>query len=460
MPVAAKYRVRAERTARIIGLTARNGWRLGRARVRQRFASEDRRQEINDALTAQAAADITHQLGNMKGVMMKVGQLAGFIVESLPEQAQDSLSTLYADAPAMAPGLAEEVVRAEFGVSAQRLFLDWRSEPIAAASIGQVHRAVLRNGRQVAVKVQYPGVGEAIDADLNNAQAMYALMSMFALKGLDAKGLVNELRERMGDELDYRKEAANLHEFAAHFADHPFISIPSVIDEVSGLRVLTTEWVDGLSWAEFVAQADVAAKHRAAEVIWRFAQHSVHFLGAFNGDPHPGNYRFQADGSVTFLDFGLVKRWAPGEWATLSPTLDAVVVHRDPEMLMFEMERSGFLVANHGLRAQQVFDYASTPYRPYIEDHFTFTRDWMKATLNTMIDLKGPHEPVIAKLNMPGSFVILDRLVWGVSALLGKLEVSGPWRAMLLEYQAGAEPVTELGEAERAWRLRRARQHS
>jgi hypothetical protein len=173
--------------------------------------------------------------------------------------------------------------------------------------------------------------------------------------------------------------------------------------------------------------------------------------GAFNGDPHPGNYKFHHDGSVTFLDYGLVKRWSPGEWETLQPTLDAVIVHRDPELLVAAMEQSGFLRANHGLDAAHVYDYVSSPYVPYLTDEFTFTRQWMIDTIAKIFDVKGPHADVIEQLNMPPSFVILDRVVWGVNAILGKLEVGGPFRGMLLEYVADGEPATDIGAAEAAW---------
>ena len=397
---------------------------------------------------------MAEQLGNMKGVMMKLGQMVSFILETLPDEAQKALSSLYADAPPMAPAVARQVVADELGAPPEHLFVNWPSDPIAAASVGQVHKVVLRDGRHAAVKVQYPGAGQAITADLDNAQAMYAMMGMFALKGLDTKSLVNELRLRMIDELDYRVEAASQIVFAAYYRDHPFVSVPAVVEHMSTERVLTTEWVDGMSWGDFVIQADDAAKQRAGESIWRFAQHSLYLHGAFNGDPHPGNYRFQSDGSVTFLDFGLVKRWQPGEWERLGPTLDAVIVQRDPQALMVAMQDVGFLTANHGLGAQAIFDYVSCPYVPYLTDTFTFTRDFMRDTLTTMLDLKGPHAPVIAKLNIPASFVILDRVVWGVSAILGKLNVTAPWRAMLLEYQAGGLPATQLGEADLRWRSR------
>jgi predicted unusual protein kinase regulating ubiquinone biosynthesis (AarF/ABC1/UbiB family) len=294
-------------------------------------------------------------------------------------------------------------------------------------------------------------VADSIEADLDNAEAFYRLGTAFVLKGLDAKGLVDELRTRMRDELDYELEAANQTEFSSHFAGHPFITIPAVDQATSTKRVLTTEWVETMSWAEFESTAGPAARHRAGESIWRFVQHSVHRLGAFNGDPHPGNYRFSIDGDVTFLDFGLVKRWSPGEWEQLAPSIDAIVVHRDPERLVAVMEKIGFLRAGHGLAAQQVYDYVSTPYLPYLTDTFTFTRAFVRDAMSTIIDVKGPHAEVIEKLNMPTSFVILDRVVWGVSAILGKLEVTAPWRAMLLEYHDHGPPATPLGEAELEW---------
>jgi predicted unusual protein kinase regulating ubiquinone biosynthesis (AarF/ABC1/UbiB family) len=246
-------------------------------------------------------------------------------------------------------------------------------------------------------------------------------------------------------------EARNQTQFVEYFAGHPFIAIPAVDPATSTRRVLTTEWVDALSWAEFEPTATTAARQHAGETIWRFAQHAVHHLGAFNGDPHPGNYRFTTEGHVTFLDFGLVKRWTRGEWEQLAPSLDAIVVHRDPERLVDAMEQAGFLSPGHGLAPRRVFDYVSTPYTPYLTETFTFTRQFVRDAMTTITDIKGPHAEVIEKLNMPPSFVILDRVVWGVSAILGRLQVTAPWRGMLLEYRTGGPPATPLGEAERRW---------
>ena len=444
--------VRLSRTARVWRLTARNAWRWLLHRLRRRVTRHDRRADLDAAYTLRTADDVARELGSMKGALMKAGQLLGFVVEALPDEAQRSLSTLFSDAPAMAPSLAAGVVTAEFGAPPERLFLDWSPEPAAAASIGQVHRAVTRDGREVAVKVQYPGIAASIEADLANADLLYRMVSAFSLKGLDTRALVDELRMRMRDELDYRLEAANIDEFTRRFAGHPFVHLPVLVPEHSGTAVLTTEWVDGLSWNQFLAVATPEARQRAGEVVWRFAQHAIHRLGVFNGDPHPGNYLFTADGDVTFLDFGMVKRWAPGEWERLMPCMDAIVVDRDPERLVEAMETSGFLRAGHGLAPQAVFDYVSSPYRPYLTDTFTFDREFMRDTVARIIDVNGPHAEVIAVIDMPASFVMLDRVVWGVSALLGKLGVTGRWREMLLEYRLDQPPTTDLGRAELQWR--------
>ena len=443
---------RFSRSAKVWRLSARNAARYGVSRVRGVGSPAERRAELDAQFAIRTAADVAKELGEMKGVLMKAGQMVSFIFETLPEEAQTALATLQADAAPMAPSLAAAVVEAELGGPPERIFLDWSDLPVAAASIGQVHRAVTHDGRDVAVKVQYPGVHQAIESDLDAAEVMYAMFSTILLKNFDARGFVDELRDRMREELDYRLEARNVEEFGRLFAGHPWVRIPDLVGEYSTENLLTTEWVDGLSFDEFRRVASDATKQRAGEVIWRFAQHAVIRHGAFNGDPHPGNYRFHHDGSVTFLDFGLVKRWSPGEWDSLQPTLDAVILHRDPERLAMAMEQSGFLPRGHGLDAEHVFDYVSSPYVPYLTDEFTFTRQWMIDTIAKMFDVKGPHADVIECLNMPPSFVILDRVVWGVNAILGKLEAHGPFRAMLLEYVADGEPATDLGAAERAWR--------
>ena len=443
-------RARLGRSVRVWRLSARRGADWGVHQVRRSVANDEQKAELDTRFVIRTAEDTARELGQMKGALMKVGQLLGFILEGLPEEAQQALATLQADAPPMAPGAAASVVRSELGDEPEQLFARWEAEPVAAASVGQVHRAVLRDGGTVAVKVQYPGVDTAIHADLANAEVLYGLFSAFALKGLDVKALVDELRERMGDELDYRIEADHQAEFAVAYRAHPFIRVPDVVQALSTQRVLTSEWIDGRPWADFLASASPAERARAGEILFRFAQGSIHRLGVFNGDPHPGNYRFLPDGRIGFLDFGLVKRWTPGEWEALSPCLDAILAS-DPQRLILAMEAVGFLPAGHHLDPEAVFAYVSTPYRPYLTPRFQFTREFVAETVQRVADIRGPHAEVVEKLNLPASFVILDRVVWGVSALLGKLEAEGPWRAILAEYREGAPPATPLGELDAAW---------
>ena len=441
------------RSRRVWKMTARNSTRFAATKARQLVTPAERRAELDAQFAIRTAEDVAKELGEMKGVLMKLGQLVSFIAEGLPDEAQAALATLQADAAPMAPTLAAGVVRDELGADPEDVFARWEDLPVASASIGQVHRATTREGRQVAVKVQFPGVGEAIEEDLDGAEVMYTVFSALGAQragrpwvrrratGPDARGAGLPPRgpQRGRVRPPLHRPPVGAHPRAA----------ARVVDRAGADHRVDRGHVLGAVRRDGVAET----KQRVGEVIWRFGQHSIQRLGAFNGDPHPGNYRFHHDGSVTFLDFGLVKRWEPGEWQRLEPSLDAIVVHRDPEMLVGAMEAAGFLAEGHGLDPLSVYDYVSSPYRPYLVDHFTFTRDWMRETLARIFDLGGPHADVISKLNMPPSFVILDRVVWGVSAILGKLEVSGPWRDMILEYRIGAPPATHLGADEAAWRV-------
>ena len=445
-------RVRLERQARMYRLSARRATQWGIMKVKGSRATEAERARLEESFAIRSAQDVAEVLGGMKGAIMKAGQMLSFVADGLPPEAQEALATLQADVPPMAPSLAEGVVLEELGKPANKLFLDWDPIPVAAASIGQVHRAVMPDGRVVAVKVQYPGVDKAIRSDLDNAELLYGMFAAFALKNMDVKPLVDELRARMGDELDYRLEARCQAEFADRYRGHPFIHVPDVIPERSSQRVITSEWVDGLSWADFTATATEEQKTTAAEILFRFAEGSIWHHRVFNGDPHPGNYRFHPEkGKVTFLDFGLVKRWSPGELESLSPVLDAVL-DRDPERTVKALVTAGFLPADHGLPAQRIYEFCSGPYIPFQQDEFTFTPEFVGATLQKMLDLQGEYGDVIRSVNMPPSYVILDRVVWGMSALCGRLRARAHWGAILDEYLHGAPPSTELGRAEQAWR--------
>ena len=300
---------RAERNVILARTATRAGGAWAADRARRVFADAERREALDTARQLRTAEQVAEALGSLKGALMKIGQMASYLDQGLPEPVRDALAQLQADAPPMAPELAAQVVEEELGAPPDRLFAEWDEVPIAAASIGQVHRALTLDGRAVAVKVQYPGVDAAIRADLDNAGLLFGMMKAL-FPGLDPKPLVAELRERIGEELDYRREADNQRLFADYYRDHPFIHVPSVVDDHSAGRVLTTELVVGARFGE-VAGADAATRDRFGEIIYRFVFGSLYRLGAFNGDPHPGNYLFGADGRVSFLDYGLVKRFSP-----------------------------------------------------------------------------------------------------------------------------------------------------
>ena len=447
-------RHRLDRQFRVWRLTARRSLHYARMRVRGRAATDEERAQLEQQFAIRTAEDVAEVLGGMKGAIMKAGQMLSFIADGLPPEAQAALATLQADVPPMAPSLAEGVIKSELGEPPERLFLDWDPVPVAAASIGQVHKAVMPDGRIVAVKVQYPGVDKAIKSDLDNAEMLYGLFAQFALKNLDVKALVDELRARMADELDYRLEARLQAEFAERYDGHPFIHVPRVVLERCARRVLTTEWVDGKRWDEFLGTADQPAKDRAGEVLFRFAQGSINRHGVFNGDPHPGNYRFHDDGSITFLDFGLVKRWSPGEFERLTPVLDAIM-SGDAHAAVQAGVDAGFLPRDHGFEDEWAFKYIRGPYEPFLVEEFTYTRGWVAKALQRVIDIQGEYGEFIKQLNMPTSYVILDRVVWGVSALLGRLRATNQWRGILEEYRHDGPPVTELGRMDAEWRASR-----
>ncbi len=450
----ADRRHRLERQLRVYRLTARRSLHLASVKLRGARATEEERARLEERFAIRTAEDVAQVLGGMKGAIMKAGQMISFIAEGLPPEAQAALATLQADVPPMAPSLAAGVVRDELGGEPEDIFLDWDPVPVAAASIGQVHKAVLHDGRVVAVKVQYPGVDKAIKSDLDNAEFLYGLFASFALRNMDVKALVDELRARRADELDYTHEAKCQTEFHDRYAGHPFIHVPAVVPECSSRRVLTSEWVDGVNWSDFLATADEGARQRAAEILFRFAQGSIYRHGVFNGDPHPGNYRFHHDGSVTFLDFGLVKRWSAGELESLKPILDAVL-DEDATGTVDALVFAGFLRADTALDPARVYEYVRTPYVPFQQERFTFDPEYVARTIQTMIDLNGEYSDIIRSLNVPPSYVILDRVTMGLAGLMGRLHAANAWRGLLDEYRHDGPPSTALGKEEAEWRASR-----
>jgi predicted unusual protein kinase regulating ubiquinone biosynthesis (AarF/ABC1/UbiB family) len=441
----------AARNARLAAVGARTGARHAMHRVRVATAPADRRAELDVAHQMRTAADVASALGEMKGALMKLGQMASYLDDGVPEPVRQALAGLQQDAPPMAPELCASVVRAELGDEPDRVFARWDPVPIAAASIGQVHRAVTHAGRSVAVKVQYPGVDEAIRADLVNTDFLFRAMGLM-FPGLDPKPLVAELRARLVEELDYEIEATNQRLFADYYAGHPFIRVPAVIDDLSTARVLTTELATGARFADIESWPQ-GERDAAAEAIFRFVFRGIYRIHAFNGDPHPGNYLFHGDGRVTFLDFGLVKRYTAAEVKLFAELIQAMVLDHDIPHFRRVLE------ANNVLRPSEISDedvreYFGHFYEFVLEDReVAFTPEYASETVRRMFDGSSPYAHVAKASNIPPAFVITQRINLGLHAVLGRLRARANWRRIAEELWPFVErpPSTPMGQAEANW---------
>jgi len=352
----------------------------------------------------------------------------------------------------MSPELSAEVVRAELGAIPEHVFAQWDPTPIAAASIGQVHRATTRSGVRVAVKVQYPGVDEAIRADLVNTDLLFRVLgTMFP--GLDPGPLVAELRARVSEELDYGTEAANQRFFADAYRGHPNIAVPEVVDELSTRRVLTTELAEGARFAE-VEQWPQAERDLAGEAIYRFVFRSIYQLHAFNGDPHPGNYLFRPGGHVTFLDFGLVKRYEAAEVALFESLIRTFIVERDVPAFRRLMEEHDVLRRDPSITDEDVAGYFGHFYELVMQDRvFTVEPEYSSETVRMYFDPNGPYAHVARAANVPPAFVITQRINLVLIAVLGRLRATANFRRIAEELWpfVGGPPSTPMGDAEAAW---------
>jgi predicted unusual protein kinase regulating ubiquinone biosynthesis (AarF/ABC1/UbiB family) len=382
---------------------------------------------------------------------MKLGQMASYLDDGLPGPMREALASLQQDAPPMAPELSAQIVREQLGDAPEKLFAQWDPTPVAAASIGQVHRAVTHSGLAVAVKVQYPGIGEAIRADLLNTDLIFRALGLM-FPGFEPGPLVEELRARLVEELDYEIEADNQRLFSDWYADHPFIHVPRVIDELSSARVLSTEFADGARFAE-VETWSQDERNDAAESIFRFVFRSIYRLHAFNGDPHPGNYLFRGDGKVSFLDFGLVKRYTPAEVQLFQSLIVAMVIDRDIPEFRRILEANDVLKPA-AISDDEVREYFGHFYEFVLEDReVAFTPEYASETVRRMFDPSSPYAHVARSSNVPPAFVVTQRINLGLHAVLGRLRAERNWRRIAFELWPFVEggPSTPMGEAEAAW---------
>jgi predicted unusual protein kinase regulating ubiquinone biosynthesis (AarF/ABC1/UbiB family) len=450
--------VRGRRNLSIAVLGAQVGGSYASTAARKLFASAPRRIELDRARELRTAEAIADRLGNMKGAMMKLGQMASYIDEGLPEPMRIALAELQSNAPPMSAELAAEVVERELGAPPDRLFVEWDPQPIASASIGQVHRAVVVDPatgleRAVAVKVQYPGVGAALEADLRNATLLGAVLKQ-GFGGLDPDDMVAEIRERLIEELDYTLEAVNQQAFADFYRGHPFISVPEVLASHSTPRVLTTELVTGATWQEMV-QWSQEERDLAGECLFRFVFRSLYGMHRFNGDPHPGNYLFHGGGRVTFLDFGLVKRFTDDEMSTFVGMVKAAAYEHDVPTFRRIVEEAGLLRQGAPADDEAIGEYFSQFYESVRDDKVvTWSSEYASRIVRHTFDRTSP---ISQYATVPRAFVFIQRINLGLYALLGELRATGNYRRMAEELWpfVQAPPSTPMAEAEQPWLMRR-----
>ena len=382
--------------------------------------------------TGEGAAEYAAEvLGTMRGLAAKAGQtlsyVDGIIPEAQREQYQAALAALRAAAPRSSWSEIRALIEAELGLPIAELFAELEPEPFASASIGQVHRGRTRQGQPVAVKVQHPGVAAAIDADLSNARALKSVLSRLAPRSMDVEAVFAEVSLRLREELDYALEAEHQRAFAALHAGDPSIRIPAVISECSSLRVLTTQLAAGEA-LEVAATRPEAMRRNYAETLWRFVFKSNLVAGMFNADPHPGNYLFDAGGSVTFLDFGCVQPCDP----RLLPTARAL--HR----AALERDEAAFeraVIEHLGLRGGEyqtlAVAYSRRCFEPLFASPFRLTREYSASLVSEIQRLK---KAIWSKdesfVQLPPTLILLNRLQFGFYSVLARLDVSVDYAAL------------------------------
>ena len=447
---------RARRTAQLARIGARTGSNFVEMKARGALASEDRREELRAEFELRSAEQVAEALGNMKGAMMKLGQMASYLDQGLPEPVRDALAQLQSDAPPMSYELVEQMLRDELGAGPDELFARFDRLPIASASIGQVHRARTHEGVEVAVKVQYPGVGDAVAADLENTDLLFQMMGML-FPGMDPAPIVEEITVRLVEELDYLGEADNQRLFADAYRGHPYFHVPDVIDELSTVRVLTTEFAEGVRFADVLEWSD-EERQLTAESLYRFAFGGIYSLHAFNGDPHPGNYLFRPGGQVTFLDFGLCKRFTPDEVVVFEEMIQAMVLDDDIARFKEIVERIGILQPGLEVPDEALREYFGHFYEFVMDDaEMEITPEYSSESVRRFFDLSGPHSEIMKSANLPPSMVIVQRINLGLYALFGDLKARANWRRIAEELWpfVDAGPSTPMGERIAEWEAAR-----
>lgn len=388
-------------------------------------------------LQERTAQQLFRVLGELKGGAMKLGQAMSVFEAALPEHLaapyRETLTRLQDAAPPMPAKTVYRVLAQQMGPDWRDLFAGFDNRPAAAASIGQVHRAVWADGQDVAVKVQYPGAGEALLADLHQLARLSKLFGML-VPGLDVKPLVSELKARVAEELDYELEAAHQSQFAAAYAGDPDLFVPRVVHVAD--QVLVTEWVDGTPLSQIIASGTRAQRDRAGLLLGRFLISGPTRAGLLHADPHPGNFRLLDDGRLVILDFGAVNRLPDGPPEPIGRLLRAAI-DDDAEALHAGLRAEGFIRPTIDLDARRLLDYLGPPLEPARTDTFRFSRAWLRAQALRVADPRSPAYSTGLQLNLPAEYLLIYRVATGTLGILCQLEAEAAWRAELTTWLPG-----------------------
>src|SRR5919106_1013469 len=443
-----------------VGRSARLGTAVGTQATRYAgtaaanvVRSDEKAQERLETRHLETALKMASVLGQMKGAAMKIGQMASFIdVDFLPpeyrEIYQEQLSKLRTHAPAMPWEKVREVLEEEYEDRPERVFAEIEEEAFAAASIGQVHRATLHDGTAVAVKVQYPGIADALESDMANAGILVRLAKVLA-PGLDAKAVASELKERVLEELDYEYEAQNQRAFARAYDGHPFIHVPKVHSRLSRRRVLVSDYVEGRDF-EQVKHLPQDERDIFGEIVFRFCFGSIYHLHHFNADTHPGNYILMDDGRVACLDFGMTKKLTPQQIQLEQRAVDAAG-RDDPEALRDALHDLGFVNDPSRVDAERLMEHVKMVGGWYLDDaEVRISPRRVMKMIEVTSDPRSDFYDLVRRESLPADELMGRRMETGLLAVLAQLRSRANWHRIMREWVYADPPSTVLGEAE--WR--------
>ena len=378
--------------------------------------------EISAQMMARSAEQLFAVLGELKGGAMKFGQALSVFEAAVPDELagpfRESLTKLQHAAPPMPTRDVHRMLAEQFGRRWPERFREFDDAPAAAASIGQVHRAVWQDGREVAVKVQYPGAGEALRSDLRQLARMSRLLQPL-VPGQDVKPLVAELRERMEEELDYRDEAAHQRAFAEVFDGDPLIAVPRVV--ASAPRAMVSEWISGRKLSEVIAAGTADERDQAGGLLAEFHYCAPARAGLLHADPHPGNFQLLPDGRLLVLDFGAVARVPAGLPRPLS-VMTRLALEDRPDDLIAHLRNEGFLLQGTTVSGADLIAYLAPFAEPLRTESFRFTRRWLQSQAERVGDLRSSGFDVGRRLNLPPQYLLVHRVSMGTLAVLCQLD--------------------------------------